>query len=52
MEDTVYPTSWKTIVDKHYEYMANENPDHAWYYRQNLENLAEDLWLEILENKE
>lgn len=51
-EETVYPSSWKVIVDKHGEYMANENPDHGWYYRQHLENLAEELWLNIMEEKE
>lgn len=49
-EPTVYPNSWKTIVEKHSDFMANENPDHGWYYRERMENLAEELWMNIMED--
>ena len=51
-DETIYPKSWESIVEKHSDYMANENPEHGWYYRNCLENLAEDLWEIKLMNTE
>lgn len=36
-------------MNKHSDSMANENPDHGWYYRNCMENLAESLWEDIME---
>lgn len=49
-DETIYPKSWESIVEKHSDYMANENPEHGWYYRNCLENLAEDLWENVTED--
>lgn len=49
-EPTVYPNSWKTIVEKHSDSMAFDNPENGWYYRERMENLAEELWMNIMED--
>ena len=49
-DEAIYPKSWESIVEKHADSMANENPENGWYYRNCLENLAEDLWRNVMED--
>ena len=51
-DETIYPKSWESIVEKHADSMTHDNPENHWWIASHMEGLAESLWkIKLMDTK-